>query len=69
MPAVLTSAQFDDWLNVRDVNAETAAAMLAPAPDSAFQIEDIAAAPKPTRRKPTEQAPPSSDADNQGKLF
>ncbi len=69
MPAILESANFDDWLNVRDVTAKEAALMLRPAPEGTFNIIDIESAPKPVRREKSNNEPKSKRTSSQGELF
>ena len=41
MPAILAPEYFDEWLDTRDVRAETAARLLTPAPDDLLDIFEI----------------------------
>jgi putative SOS response-associated peptidase YedK len=44
MPAVIPPEAFDMWLDCRNVDAETAAAMLMPAPEDLFEAYEISPA-------------------------
>ena len=44
MPAVIPPEAFDFWLDCRNVDAETAAALLAPAPEDLFEAYEISPA-------------------------
>jgi putative SOS response-associated peptidase YedK len=44
MPAVIPPEAFDLWLDCANVDAETAAALLVPAPDDLFQAHEISTA-------------------------
>ena len=41
MPAILEGQAIDDWLNVRDVRANTAAQLALPLPDGALKFHPV----------------------------
>ena len=60
MPAIIMPEDFDDWLDVKNVNSKEALKLLKPAPEGAFDISNLT--PKSKDKK---NSPPST----QGELF
>ena len=71
MPVVIPPAAFDLWLDCANVEAETAAALIAPAPETFFSAHEVATAVNrtandtpdliaPLAEPPPDTAPPSS---------
>lgn len=54
MPAVLDPADFDAWLDIRDIRDREAHALLKPAPDDRFAIEELDPAINDPRREGAE---------------
>jgi putative SOS response-associated peptidase YedK len=84
MPVVLTPEAYDLWLDCRNVDANTAAALLAPAPDDFFNAYEVSPAVNRTANDapellvPASEAPPAPEPekpakpkrdDRQGSLF
>ncbi|MGH1406566.1 MAG: SOS response-associated peptidase [Rhodomicrobiaceae bacterium] len=59
MPAIIMPEDFDDWLDVKNVNSKEALKLLKPAPDGHFSIANLT--PKPKEKK--------KPAPSQGELF
>jgi len=59
MPAIIMPEDFDDWLDVKNVNSKEALKLLKPAPDGHFTISNLT--PKPKEKK--------KPAPSQGELF
>jgi putative SOS response-associated peptidase YedK len=84
MPVVLAPEAYDMWLDCRAVDAQIAAALLAPAPDNFFDAYEISPAvnrvtnDSPELLVPTSELPPAQEPekpakpkrdDRQGSLF
>jgi putative SOS response-associated peptidase YedK len=84
MPVVLTPEAYDLWLDCRSVDAQTAAALLVPAPDDFFKAYEVSPAVNRTANDapelllPASEAPPAPEPekpakpkrdDRQGSLF
>ena len=59
MPAIIMPEDFDDWLDVKNVNSKEALKLLKPAPEGAFDISNLTPSSKDIKN-----ASPS-----QGELF
>jgi putative SOS response-associated peptidase YedK len=59
MPAIIMPEDFDDWLDVKNVNSKEALKLLKPAPDGHFTISNLT--PTPKEKKKT--------SPSQGELF
>ncbi len=70
MPAIIEEADFDKWLDVKNIRPKEAASYLKPAPDGLLDIRTVAnPKPKPKKKLKAKTARTKAPRTDQGDLF